>query len=92
VQVTYETVNASVEVAVVPYTEYTVTVVAKPLSNPSYWSHPSIAYVFHTPASGKAFMPIVAFSALTLTLLVWRQEEHPACNKLSGEVLVWLSV
>jgi len=90
VQDTYDTVNASVEVAVVPYTEYTVTVVAKPLSNPSYWSHPSIAYVFHTPASGKPFMPIVAFSALTL--LVWRQEEHPACNKLSGEVLVWLSV
>ena len=31
-----------------------------------------------------------AFSALTL--LVWRQEGHPACKKLSGEVLVWLSV
>jgi len=31
-----------------------------------------------------------AFSALTL--LVGRQEEHPACKKLSGEVLVWLSV
>jgi len=22
----------------------------------------------------------------------WRQEGHPACKKLSGEVLVWLSV
>jgi len=32
----------------------------------------------------------VAFSALTL--LVGRQEGHPACKKLSGEVLVWLSV
>jgi len=31
-----------------------------------------------------------AFSALTL--LVGRQEGHPACTKLSGEVLVWLSV
>jgi len=31
-----------------------------------------------------------AFSALTL--LVGRQEEHPACKKLSDEVLVWLSV
>ena len=31
-----------------------------------------------------------AFSALTL--LVGRQEGHPACKKLSGEVLVWLSV
>ena len=31
-----------------------------------------------------------AFSALTL--LAGRQEEHPACKKLSDEVLVWLSV
>jgi len=31
-----------------------------------------------------------AFS--TLTLLVGRQEGHPACKKLSGGVLVWLSV
>ena len=31
-----------------------------------------------------------AFSALTL--LVGRQEGHPACTKLSGEVLAWLSV
>jgi len=27
-----------------------------------------------------------------LTLLVGRQEEHPACKKLSSEVLAWLSV
>jgi len=33
---------------------------------------------------------INAFSALTL--LVGRQEGHPACKKLSGGVLVWLSV
>jgi len=31
-----------------------------------------------------------AFSALTL--LVGRQEGHPACKKLSGEVLAWLSL
>ena len=31
-----------------------------------------------------------AFSALTL--LVGRREEHPACKKLSGVVLSWLSV
>jgi len=31
-----------------------------------------------------------AFSALTL--LVGWQEEHPACKKLSGGVLAWLSV
>jgi len=30
-----------------------------------------------------------AFSALTL--LVGQQEGHPACKKLSGVVLVWLS-
>jgi len=33
---------------------------------------------------------IYAFSALTL--LVGRQEGHPACKKLSGGVLAWLSV
>jgi len=33
---------------------------------------------------------IYAFSALTL--LVARQEGHPACKKLSGGMLVWLSV
>jgi len=31
-----------------------------------------------------------AFSALTL--LVGSQEEHPACKKLSDELLAWLSV
>ena len=35
-------------------------------------------------------LTIYAFTALTL--LVGRQEGHPACKKLSGEVLVWLSV
>jgi len=29
-------------------------------------------------------------SVLALTLLVGRQEEHPACKKLSGGVLVWI--
>ena len=32
---------------------------------------------------------LASFSALTL--LVGRQEGHPACKKLSGEVLAWLS-
>jgi len=36
------------------------------------------------------FLYLDAFSALTL--LVGRQEGHPACKKLSGEVLAWLSV
>jgi len=38
---------------------------------------------------------ILAFSALAfsaLTLLVGRQEGHPACKKLTGGVLAWLSV
>jgi len=33
---------------------------------------------------------VFAFSALML--LVGRQKGHPACKKLSGEVLAWLSV
>ena len=36
------------------------------------------------------YVYICAFSALTL--LVGRQEGHPACKKLSGGVLAWLSV
>jgi len=32
-------------------------------------------------------MPAIPFSALTL--LVGRQEGHPACKNLSGGVLVW---
>ena len=36
------------------------------------------------------FILLKAFSALTL--LVGRQEGHPACKKQSGGVLAWLSV
>ena len=43
------------------------------------------------PIVTKFFVHITyAFSALTL--LVGRQEGHPACKKLSGGVLAWLSV
>ena len=38
----------------------------------------------------RCLLRIVAFSALTL--LVGRQERHPACKKQSDGVLVWLSV
>ena len=38
----------------------------------------------------SGFLQPFAFSALTL--LVGRQEGHPACKKLSGGVLAWLSV
>jgi len=34
----------------------------------------------------------VRFAFGALMLLVGRQEGHPACKKLSGEVLAWLSV
>jgi len=34
---------------------------------------------------------LLAFSALMLLLVGW-QEGHPACKKLSGGVLAWLSV
>jgi len=37
-----------------------------------------------------AFLNLNSLSALTL--LVGRQEGHPACKKLSGGVLAWLSV
>jgi len=40
---------------------------------------------FCCPLVGKT----LAFSALTL--LAGRQEGHPACKKLSGGVLAWLS-
>jgi len=46
------------------------------------------------PISFVAFSA-VAFSAVAfgaLTLLVGKQEGHPACKILSGEVLAWLSV
>jgi len=35
---------------------------------------------------------IVFFAFSSLTLLVGRQEGHPACKKLSGGLLAWLSV
>jgi len=38
----------------------------------------------------QIYWQMCAYSALTL--LVGRQEGHPACKKLSGGVLAWLSV
>ena len=37
-------------------------------------------------------MLIMFFSFSALTLLVGRQEDHPACKKLSDDVLAWFSV
>ena len=42
------------------------------------------------PLQQTTYKSIHAFS--DLTLLVWRQEEHPARKKLSDGVLAWLSV
>ena len=44
-------------------------------------------YICSTKKTPKYCLPFTA-----LMLLVGRQEWHPACKKLSGEVLAWLSV
>jgi len=40
----------------------------------------------------RAYMYQYQFAFSALMLLVGRQEGHPACKKLSGGVLAWLSV
>jgi len=40
----------------------------------------------------SSFKVLQALAFRALTLLVGRQEGHPACKKLSGGVLAWLSV
>ena len=47
-------------------------------------------YLFCRFTAAQLPSVLVAFSALTL--LVGRQEGHPACKKLSGAALAWLSV
>jgi len=71
-------VNESIELGVlgvVPYTNYTVTIVAKPLSG-GYWSQPSTAYEFVSPASGKSsiirHLTETTSRLLTLTLIKGR--------------------
>ena len=61
------------------------------------WAHPRPCHKTHLDwficlcrDLFPSFACIIAFS--TLTLLVGRQEGHQACKKLSGGVLVWLSV
>ena len=50
----------------------------------------SVNYFFGTGLPSAHAFSAHAFSALTL--LVGRQEGHPACKKQSGGVLAWLSV
>jgi len=38
------------------------------------------------------FYMLTTYAVSALTLLVGRQEGHPACKKLSGGVLAWLSL
>ena len=59
-------------------------------SNSNYQpaSHAPSAKMWHIATDVVWF--VYAFSALML--LVGRQEGHPACKKLSGGVLAWLSV
>jgi len=49
----------------------------------------SLCLIYHYLPIG-AEKKLCAFSALML--LVGQQEGHPACKKLSGGVLAWLSV
>jgi len=48
-------------------------------------------FSINTQKNTKIYIIFTAFSALTL-LVFGRQEGHPACKKLSGGVLAWLSV
>ena len=49
-----------------------------------------VAFDLHCNDEDLSAFSACAFSALAL--LVGRQEGHPACKKLSGGMLVWLSV
>jgi len=49
-----------------------------------------VVYCYIATGVSAVWVVVYAFSALTL--LVGRQEGHPACKKLSGGVLAWLSV
>jgi len=56
----------------------------------SYFKHTSFSWHYIQTECLQCFDAVCAFSALKL--LVGRQEGHPACKKLSGGMLVWLSV
>ena len=65
------------------------------VSAPTVWhSRDSQSHVIHKPFRAEFdITPIFDFCAFSaLTLLVGRQEGHPACKKQSGGVLAWLSV
>ena len=56
-----------------------------------YWFY-STFVVVNTMLSVYSLLVCLLIAFCALTLLVGRQEGHPACKKLSGEVQAWLSV
>ena len=52
-----------------------------------FWYRPTRVVPDQRPLNGRC-----CCCCQCLTLLVGRQEGHPACKKLSGEVFAWLSV
>ena len=62
--------------------------------NVFFWYQPTWVVPDKRPLNGCVCVCYpLGFSAFSaLTLLVGRQEEYPACKKLSGGVLVWFSV
>ena len=65
---------------------FTSRVSSRPKRSHAHPCHLSTSFLFWNRYRNKTS----AFIALTL--LVGRQEGHPACKKLSGGVLAWLSV
>ena len=55
--------------------------------------HVKIALAYNSPVKTFCLVSSVTSTAFgALTLLVGRQEERPACAKLSGGLLAWISV
>jgi len=56
------------------------------------WSLIGVSGVVVIILGASSIMVSVCSAFSALTLLVGRQEGHPACKKLSSGVLAWLSV
>ena len=68
------------------------------VSNANYNVKRAVFLLFINSQSSRDLFAIIAtgrsvnhFSCSALTLLVERQEGHPACKKLNGGMLAWLS-
>ena len=64
--------------------------VAQPTASKHWRDQTTVIQIFGLDVWAMPSVLWLAFRALTL--LVGRQEGHPACKKLSGGVLAWLSV